>query len=94
MQLENVDCDKPEVCETNPHKDCCHWYVSICMSQKHYKQLLKETRHVKEVFDTLKGSFYETINHQEEKLEKDFKDRMMKDPWLDMKEWIEKKVVT
>ena len=53
MQLENVDCDKPDICETNPHKDCYHWYVSICMSQKHYKQLLKETRHVKEVFDTL-----------------------------------------
>ena len=32
MQLENVDCDRPEVCETNPHKDCYHWYVSICMS--------------------------------------------------------------
>ena len=77
MQLENVDCDKPEVCETNPHKDCYHWYVSICMSQKHYKHLLKETRHVKEVFDTLKGSFYEAINHQEENLEKDFEDRRM-----------------
>ena len=56
--------------KTNPHKDCYHWYVSICMSQKHYKQLLKETRHVKEVFDTLKGSFYEAINHQEEKVRK------------------------
>ena len=77
MQLENVDCDRPEVCETNPHKDCYHWYVSICMSQKHYKQLLKETRHVKEVFDTLKGSFYEAINHQEEKLEKDLEGRRM-----------------
>ena len=39
------------------------------MSQKHYKQLLKETRHVKEVFDTLKNSFYEAINHQEERKE-------------------------
>ena len=77
MQLENVDCDKPEVCETNPHKDCCHWYVSTCMSQKHYKQLLKETRHVKEVSNTLKGSFYEAINHQEENLEKDLEDRRM-----------------
>ena len=77
MQLENVDCDRPEVCETNPHKDCYHWYVPICMSQKHYKQLLKETRHVKEVFDTLKGSFYEAINHQEEKLEKDLEGRSM-----------------
>ena len=37
------------------------------MSQKHYKHLLKETRHVKEIFDTLKGSFYEAINHHEEK---------------------------
>ena len=42
MQLENVDCDKLEVCEANPHKDCYHWYVSICMSQKHYKQLPKK----------------------------------------------------
>ena len=77
LQLENVDCDRPEVCAENPHKDCYHWYLSICMSQKHYKQLLKETRHVKEVFDTLKGSFYEAINHQEEKLEKELEDRKM-----------------
>ena len=41
------------------------------MSQKHYKELLKETRHVKEVFDTLKESFYEAINHKEEKLVED-----------------------
>ena len=77
LQLANVDCDRPDVCEKNPHKDCYHWYVSVCMSQKHYKQLLKETRHVKEVFDTLKGSFYEAINHHEEKLEKELDDRKM-----------------
>ena len=77
MQLENVDCDRPEICEVNPHKDCDHWYVSICMSQKHYKQLLKETRHVKEVFDTLKGSFYEDMNHQEEESEKEMEDEKM-----------------
>ena len=77
MQLENVDCDRHEVCETNPHKDCYHWYMSICISQKHYEQLLKETRHVKEVFDTLKGSFYEAINYQEEKLEKNLEGRRM-----------------
>ena len=47
------------------------------MSQKHYKQLLKETRHVKEVFDTLKGSFYEAINHQEEKIEDELESRKM-----------------
>ena len=86
MQLENVDCDKPEVCEINPHKDCYHWYVSICMSQKHYKQLLKETRHVKEVFDTLKGSFYEAINHQEEESEKEMENRKRLSLWLGMKE--------
>ena len=61
----------------NPHKDCYHWYVSICMSQKHYKQLLKETRHVKEVFDTLKGSFTEAINHQEQKIEAELESRKM-----------------
>ena len=55
----------------NPHKDCYHWYASIRMRQKHYKQLLKETRHVKEVFDTLKNFFYEAINHQEDKREED-----------------------
>ena len=77
MQLENVDCDRPDVCEVNPHQDCYHWYVSIYMSQKHYKQLLKETRHVKEVFDTLKESFYEAINHQEEESEKEMEDRKM-----------------
>ena len=71
LQLSKIDCDKPEVCEENPYKDCYHWVVSICMSQKHYKQLLKENRHVKEVFDTLKGSFYEAINHQEKKQEED-----------------------
>ena len=75
LQLE--DCDRPEVCEENPNKDCYHWFVSICMSQKHYKQLLKETRHVKEVFDTLKGSFYEAINHQEENRERELEDRKM-----------------
>ena len=47
------------------------------MSQKHYKQLLKETRHVKEVFDTLKGSFYEAISHQEENPERELEDRKM-----------------
>ena len=57
LQLDNIDCNKLEVCEENPYKDCYHWYVSICMSQKHYKQLFKETRHVKEVFDTLKSPF-------------------------------------
>ena len=71
LQLDNIDCDRPEVCKENPYKDCYYWYVSICMSQKHYKQLLKETRYVKEVFDTLKGSFYEAINHHEEKLERE-----------------------
>ena len=77
LQLEDIDCDRPDVCEENPHKDCYHWYVSICMSQKHYKQLLKETKHVKEVFDTLKGSFYEAINHQEEKIEDELESRKM-----------------
>ena len=47
------------------------------MSQKHYKQLLKETRHVKEIFDTLKGSFYEAINHHEEKPEEEKDDKRM-----------------
>ena len=77
LQLENVNCDRPEVCEENPHKDCYHWFVSICMSQKHYKQLLKETRHVKEVFDTLKKSFYEAINHQEGNSEEELEDKRM-----------------
>ena len=77
LQLDNIDCDRPEVCEENPYKDCYHWYVSICMSQKHYKQLLKETRHVKEVFDTLKDSFYEAINHHEEELEGGSEDKKM-----------------
>ena len=77
LQLENVDCDRPEVCEENHHKDCYHCFVSICMSQKHYKQLLKETRHVKEVFDTLKESFYEAINHQEGNPEEELEDKRM-----------------
>ena len=77
LQLENVDCDKPEICEVNPHKDCYHWFVSICMSQKHYKQLLKETGHVKEVFDTLKKSFYEVINHQEKDSGEETEDKRM-----------------
>ena len=75
LQLEKIDCDRPEICEENPYKDCYHWYMSICMSQKHYKQLLKETRHVKEVFDTLKESFYEAINHHEEELRRETDDR-------------------
>ena len=66
MQLGNIDCGRPQVCEENPSRDCYHWFLSICMIQKHYKQLLKETRHVKEVFDTLKESFYEAINHKED----------------------------
>ena len=45
------------------------------MSQKHYKQLLKETRHVKEVFDTLKESFYEAIDHHEKELGGETEDR-------------------
>ena len=77
LQLENVNCDRPEVCKENPHKDCYHWFVSICMSQKHYKQLLKETRHVKEVFDTLKKSFYEAINHQEGNSGEELEDKRM-----------------
>ena len=47
------------------------------MSQKHYKQLLKETRHVKEVFDTLKKSFYEAINNQEKNSEEETGDKRM-----------------
>ena len=47
------------------------------MSQKHYKQLLKETRHFKEVFATLKESFYEAINHQEGNPETELEDRKM-----------------
>ena len=47
LQLSNIDCNRPEVCEENPYKDCYHWFVSICISQKHYKQLIKETRHTK-----------------------------------------------
>ena len=77
LQLESVNCDRPEVCEENPHKDCYHWFVSIYMSQKHYKQLLKETRHVKEVFDTLKKSFYEAINHQEGNPEGELENKRM-----------------
>ena len=77
LELDNIDCARPEVCEKNPYKDCYHWYVSICMSQTHYKQLLKETRHVKEVFDTLKDSFYEAINHKEEKMEDEQKGKKM-----------------
>ena len=61
----------------NPDKDCYYWFVSICMSQKHCKQLLKETRHVKEVFDMLKKSFYEAINHQEGNLEGESEDKRM-----------------
>ena len=75
LQLENIDCNRPEICKENPYKDCYHWYVSICMSQKHYKQLLKETRHVKEVFDTLKESFYEAIDHHEKELGGETEDR-------------------
>ena len=75
LQLEKIDCDRPEICKGNPYKDCYHWYVSICMSQKHYKQLLKQTRHVKEVFDTLKESFYEAINHHEKELGRETDDR-------------------
>ena len=71
LQLDNIDCDRPEVCEEDPSRDCYHWYVSLCLSQKHHKELLKETRHVKEVFDTLKESFYEAINHKEEELAED-----------------------
>ena len=77
LQLEKIDCDRSEICEDNPYKDCYHWYVSICMSQKHYKQLLKQTRHVKEVFDTLKESFYEAINHHEKELGRETDDRKM-----------------
>ena len=77
-QQDNIDCTRPEVCKNNPSKGCYHWYVSICMSQKHYKQLLKETRHVKEVFDTLTESFYEVINDKEEELvENDKENRRM-----------------
>ena len=32
LQLNNIDCNRPEVCEENPYKDCYHWFVSICMS--------------------------------------------------------------
>ena len=39
--------------------------------------MLKETRHVKEVFDTLKDSFFEAIDHQEEELEGESEDKKM-----------------
>ena len=51
--------------------------LSLVCVQKHYKQLLKETRYVKEVFDTLKKSFYEAINHQEGNSEEETEDKRM-----------------
>ena len=38
---------------------------------------MKETRHVKEVFNTLKGSLYEAINHLEEESGKEMEDKKM-----------------
>ena len=61
--LRNVNCSDPSVCETIDLKSCYQWFISICMNQKHYEQMIEDTQYIKVVFQKLKENVYLAINH-------------------------------
>ena len=61
--LKEVNCSDPSVCANQKNKACYQWFLSICMNQRHYNQMLEDVRYVKQVFLSIKGDFFDAINH-------------------------------
>ena len=70
-ELRDLNCSDPSICENNNKKACYQWFLSICMNQRHYQQMLDDTEYVKQIFKSIKGSFYQAINHVETTTEAD-----------------------
>ena len=62
-ELRNLNCSDASICANNNKKACYQWFLSICMNQRHYQQMLEDTDYVKQVFRSIKGNFYQAINH-------------------------------
>ena len=62
-ELRNLTCDNQHVCAGHEHKFCYQWYVSTCMNRKHYEQMVEEVKYLKEVFEHVKETFFQAINH-------------------------------
>ena len=63
MILKERNCSDPSVCANHKNKACYQWFLSICMNQRHYNQMLEDVRYVKQVFLSIKGDFFDAINH-------------------------------
>ena len=61
--LKEINCSDPSVCANQKNKACYQWFLSICMNQRHYNQMLEDVRYVKQVFLSIKGDFFDAINH-------------------------------
>ena len=62
-ELRNLTCDNPHVCAGHEDKFSYQWYVSTCMNRQHYEHMLEEVKYLKEVFEHMKETFFQTINH-------------------------------
>ena len=62
-ELRNLTCDNPHVCAGHEDKFCYQWYVSTCMNRQHYEHMLEEVKYLKEVFEHVKETFFQAINH-------------------------------
>ena len=62
-ELRNLTCDNPQVCAGHKDKFCYQWYVSTCMNREHYKHMVEEVKYLKEVFEHVKETFFQAINH-------------------------------
>ena len=62
-ELRNLTCDDPQVCAGHEDKFCYQWYVSTCMNRQHYEHMVEEVKYVKEVFEHVKETFFQAINH-------------------------------
>ena len=61
--LRGINCSDPSVCANQKNKACYQWFLSICMNQRHYNQMLEDVRYVKQVFLSIKSDFFDAINH-------------------------------
>ena len=62
-QLNDLNCSDPSVCVRHPEKFCYQWYVSACMNRQHYDEMLSEVGYLQKVFQQVKATFYQAINH-------------------------------
>ena len=62
-QLKDLNCSDSTICVTYPEKLCYQWYISTCMSRQHYKHMLSEVEYLQKVYNQVKTTFYQAINH-------------------------------